>query len=95
LPDVVLTPSAESDLDDIWLAIARDNRLAADRLLKRIGEKLQRLSVFPEMGSPRPEVAPTARLLIEGNYLILYEASPTHVVVVRVLHGARDLTDLL
>ncbi len=48
------------------------------------------------MGAPRPELAPGARMLVEGSYLILYFAEPRAVRVVRVVHGARDITpDLL
>jgi toxin ParE1/3/4 len=92
---VVVSPEAEADLDEIWLTIALDNPGAADRVLRRISKKLSHLSQFPEMGAPRPDIAPTARMLIEGNYLILYEPNEDGVDVVRVLHGARDLTDLL
>ena len=92
---VLLTPLAESDLEAIWLTVALDNPTAADRLLARIGEKLERLGDFPDMGAPRPELAPGARLLVEGSYLVLYETMNDGVLVVRVVHGARDLTDLI
>jgi plasmid stabilization system protein ParE len=39
----------------------------ADRLQRRIGKKLDFLGKFPEMGSPRPELAPSARMLVEAN----------------------------
>lgn len=33
-------------------------------------------------------------MLVEGNYLILYRVHPGIVEIVRVLHGARDLSSL-
>jgi toxin ParE1/3/4 len=49
----------------------------------------------------RPEIAPSARILIEGVYLILYETHPDtdegpleSVEVVRIVHEHRDLTRL-
>ena len=63
-------------------------------MLRRISKKLSHLAQFPEMGVPRPDIAPSARMLVEANYLILYEGTTEGVEVVRVLHGARDLTDL-
>ena len=91
---VFVSPRAEADLQEIWLTIALDNQRAADGVLRRIAAKLDRLARFPEMGVQRPEIAPSARMLVEGNYLILYEEMPEGVEVVRILHGARDLTDL-
>ena len=91
---VRVTPRAETDLEEIWLTIALENPPAADKLLRRIASKLERLAAFPEMGSSRPEIAPSAKVLVEGNYLILYEPVGNAVEVVRVVHGARDLHDL-
>jgi toxin ParE1/3/4 len=91
---VRLSPKARDDLDEIWFSIATDNPAAADRLLERIGAGLERLSVFPQLGVPRPEIATDARILVEGSYLVIYEATAKGVDVVRVLHGARDLRDL-
>jgi toxin ParE1/3/4 len=93
--DVIVSPQAEADLEEIWLTIALDNPKAADRVLRRISEKLNHLAQFPEMGVLRPDIATTARMLIAGSYLILYQSNNDDVEVVRVLHGARDLTDLL
>ena len=88
------SPQAEADLQEIWLTIARDNLMAADGILRRIAAKLDHLGQFPEMGVPRPEIAASARMLVEGNYLILYEVTAEGVEVVRVLHGAPGMTDL-
>lgn len=89
-----VTPQAEDDLEEIWLTIALDNPSAADKLLRRIGTKLDRLSQFPDLGSPRPEIAAAARMLVEGNYVVLYEVIDDTVEIVRVVHGARDLREL-
>lgn len=94
MAEVVVSPRAETDLQDIWFNIAIDNPTAADRVLLEIGESLGRLSDFPEMGSPRPELAPTARILVVRNYFVLYEPIAGGVEVVRVLHGARNLDDI-
>jgi len=53
------------------------------------------------MGPRRPEIRPAARVLVEGPYLILYEARPNTdeglieaVEIVRVADGRRDLASL-
>jgi toxin ParE1/3/4 len=91
---VVFSPAAEADLDDIWLNIALENPAAADRLIDAVRERAGQLSEFPELGRSRPDIAEAARSLNVGNYLILYRIVTRTVEVVRVVHGARDLTKL-
>jgi toxin ParE1/3/4 len=81
-------------MGDIWIAIAHKNRDAATRLLTRIDERIRNLSDFPELGSERPEIAAGPCMLVEGNYLILYRLHEQTVEIVRVIHGARDVTSL-
>lgn len=87
-------PAAESDLDDIWLTIALNNPAAADRVIDAIHDRAKLLSNFPELGPERPDIAPDLRVLVEGSYLILYRVTETSVEIVRVVHGARDMTAL-
>jgi toxin ParE1/3/4 len=93
--DVRLTPRAKRNLQAIWRHIAEDNPKAADRLITRIFDKLERVGTHPGIGGPRPELSKDARLLIEGNYLVIYEPKPNFVLVVAVVHGARDLREIL
>jgi toxin ParE1/3/4 len=95
LAAVVFTPAAERDLDDIWWEIAQHNLLAADRTIDRIRERTEQLARFPNSGHLRPEIAASARFLTEGNYLILYTVKQRQVDIIRIVHGARDLTSLL
>jgi len=44
----------------------------------------------PRMGAARPELSPTARILIEGRYIAIYEPQPDGVLVVAIVHGMRD-----
>jgi toxin ParE1/3/4 len=87
---VRLTPRAEADLFDIWATIAADNVRAADGVLKRIMHKVQLAADQPLMGAARPELSPTARILIEGRYLAIYEPEPGGLLVVAIVHGMRD-----
>jgi len=85
-----LTSRAEQDLRDIWQTIAPENERAADALLLRIFKKLDLAAGQPHMGAARPELSPTARILIEGRYVVIYEPTPYGVLVVAVVHGMRD-----
>ncbi|EJC80594.1 plasmid stabilization system protein [Rhizobium leguminosarum bv. trifolii WSM2297] len=91
----ILSPRAEEDLRDIWRSIAPDNEQAADALLVRILEKVELAAEHPHIGSPRPELSPTARILIEGRYIAIYEPMPYGIFVVAVIYGARDVENWL
>lgn len=43
------------------------------------------------MGPARGYLAPGLRAHFHGNYVIYYRASATEIVIVRVLHGSRDV----
>jgi toxin ParE1/3/4 len=97
-PLLVWTPQAREDLLDIYVRIGIDNALAAERLYTAIEEKVGLLVAYPRLGVRRPEIAPTARMLVEGVYLLLYETYPDsdegavdEVAIVRVIHGHREL----
>ena len=91
----VFSPRAEQDLREIWRSIAPDNEPAADALLLRILDKAELASGQPRMGSPRPEFSATARLLVEGRYVIIYEPMAYGIFVVTIVHGARDMESWL
>jgi toxin ParE1/3/4 len=91
---VIFAPKARSDLDSIWLYVAAETPLAADRLIDRIHARCQNLAVHPRLGPARPEIAADARTLVEGDYLILYRVRAEDVDIVRVVHGAREIAGL-
>ena len=84
-------PSFERDLEEIWLYVAIDNMLAADRLIGKLYDRCQILEEFPEAGPGHPDMGTGYRHLVEGNYLIVYRVSGDRVELVRVFHAKRDL----
>lgn len=89
------TARAEEDLIEIWLFVARDNAKAADRLLDTIDLACVRLADNPQMGPARPDLAAGLRYWTVGRYLILYRETAGGIEIVRVVHRARHLPDLL
>lgn len=87
-------PAATVDLDDIYFRIAVENEPAADRLIGRIKRAAFRLRDFPLSGPERAEYGRDLRSLSVANHVILYRAGPNEVTILRILHGARDLTNL-
>lgn len=93
----IISHKAEADLMEIWLTIAAHDPLAADRMSQLLEARINRLADHPELGPARDDIRRGARHLVEKPYLILYEwrqASNT-VLIVRVVHGARDLPETI
>jgi plasmid stabilization system protein ParE len=89
---------AEQDLADIYEYIAVDNPSVAERVLGRIEKDLSALGTQPLLGRiPRdPDIARLGyRYLIIADYLAFYRLEPSLVVVYRILHGARDYSEIL
>ena len=87
---------AEQELREIWRHVAAEDASAADRLLLRIAAKLEHLREFPDLGTLRDDIRPGFRMLVEGNYLLLYEHDTTNnaVDVIAVVDGRRELSGL-
>jgi toxin ParE1/3/4 len=49
-------PEAEQDLIDIYLHVSRDNPAAAEKLVRAIDAKCERLARNPMIGRARPEL---------------------------------------
>jgi toxin ParE1/3/4 len=86
-----LSPRAEADLASISDHIAADNPGAAVRFLEAVEQACARLGETTLTGRARPEIAPDARSWVVGRYLLLYRVGADGIVLVRVVHGARDL----
>lgn len=89
------SPAADQDLIDIWLHIASDSKAAADKVYARIVERIFDLEDFSQSGPQRLEIAADVRSLTVMSYLILYRVEPDRIEIIRIIHGARDLTSLL
>lgn len=90
-----LSPEAQSDLIEIWSYIAQYNEEAADNLIDKIYQKSQVLADSPYIGVARPELAPELRSFVVEKYVLFYQPISDGVKIVRVLHGARDIEQLL
>lgn len=86
------TNSAEADLLELWLNIAEENLVAADESLDSIQATVSLLGTQPEMGRARPELADGLRSFpTRTPYIIFYVPDGDDLLVVRVLHHARDI----
>jgi toxin ParE1/3/4 len=88
------TSLANEDLVGIALHIAAANPAAANTWLDNLEQKCRLLATMPEMGRLRPELAPELRSWAVSEYVIFYRPIVDGILVVRVLHGSRDLPAL-
>ena len=92
----ILTPRAEQDIGDIWDYIADDNIEAADRVLDAVENALHRIAKNPGIGHMREELADRRhRFLLVYSYLIVYRSETKPLQVIRILHAARDVQNIL
>ena len=89
-----VTALAEDDLDEIWYYIAQNNPAAADRLIDTFHDKFSLLATQPLIGQARDELRPHLRSFTVGNYVIYFHPADDRILVIRVLHAARDILQL-
>lgn len=99
---LIWSPQAEDDVISIYVEIGLHQPQAAERYYKQFRQKVGLLAAQPRLGQRHPEIAPTARMLVQAPYVILYETipdtdqEPVHTIhIVRVVDGRRDLPNLL
>jgi len=98
---LALTPAADADIDEAAQYIARDSVPAALRFYDAVDQSLREIALHPRR-SPRYELKhPQLKTLRKRavsefrNYLVFFTVNRTSVLVLRVLHGARDISSIL
>jgi toxin ParE1/3/4 len=93
-----LSPAANRDLEAATRWIAKDNPVAARALRSSVARAAMTIGEHRYIGSLRPEIvsAPYRLLGLTGfPYVIIYNAERSPPRIMRVLHGARDLPEVL
>ena len=92
---LTITAHARSDLKEIHNHIAKDNPEAAKRFIERLRAKARQLAETPGIGRSRGEdLRPDLLSFPVGHYVLFYREQPDGIVLVRVIHGSRDLPAL-
>lgn len=93
---VHLSVEAESDLEQIGDHIAQDNPKRALSFVLELRNKCLDLADTPRGFPLMPRYERYGiRRRIHGDYLIFYRVENDRVVIIHVLHGARDFAALL
>ncbi|MBA4147444.1 MAG: type II toxin-antitoxin system RelE/ParE family toxin [Verrucomicrobia bacterium] len=89
-------PRAIQDLDEIFIYLGQDNLDAAERFLTEAEKTIHFLKENPELGRPRSfhGQSELRSWAIRGfeDYLIFYRPGERTLQIIRILHGARDLS---
>lgn len=92
---VVFSRRAEHDLEEIGDYIAQDNPRRALNFIEELRAHCARIADAPLAFPLRPELGSGLRSSPHGRYVIFFRPSPSakpkKVLIVRILHGARDL----
>lgn len=88
--EVIWRPIALEDVAKARAYIARDNPAAADRIALAIRTAVARLASFPHLGRPG-RVGRTRELVVAGTpYIVAYAVVDEQVMILSVLHSARQ-----
>jgi toxin ParE1/3/4 len=87
--------AALADFDALYDYIARDNPRAAAQVLRTLDRSIQLLAVQPKLGRVFRHRRHRLRLLTHGEYLVFYRERPGVIEIVRVIHGRRNIPDIL
>jgi toxin ParE1/3/4 len=94
-----LSPEAEAELDGIWVHVARESGSIdiATRVLESLTERFWLLARYPYIGRRRDhDLRPGLRSFTADDYVIIHSIVEDDVVLIlRVVHGSRDLVALL
>jgi plasmid stabilization system protein ParE len=85
-----LTPGAEADLAAIHAFIAENNRVAADRIARRILESIGALENFPFLGRAGRIPGTRAWSIAGTRYICVYRVAGADVEVLALVHTSRN-----
>jgi toxin ParE1/3/4 len=88
------TSRADLDLLQIWTYIAPDNIAKADEVIDCLYVRFEQLARQPEPGQACDELASGVRQLTILGYVIYYRVTDVDIVILRVVHGAREQRQL-
>lgn len=91
---VALTSPVRADLDAIWNYVAKENLTVADGLIDDVFERCSVYATQPEAASPADRFQAGLRYFAVGSYVVFYRPEADGILIIRVLHGARNLEEL-
>ena len=92
--EIAWTLRAVADVAEATRFIGADDPEAAERWEAGLTNRVERAAELPLSGRVVPEIRrKDLREIIYGRYRLVYQVTASHVIVVRVLEGHRQLPD--
>ncbi len=91
MPKFILSPLANSDLQDIWKYISEYSETAANKFILDISKKCDLLANNKQIGKRQDRFIIEMRMFPFKKYHIYYFPNDEGVEIYRVLHGSRDV----
>ncbi|ETF03107.1 toxin RelE [Advenella kashmirensis W13003] len=91
---VRFSAAAEADLESIGDYIAQESPRRAVSFIAEIRMQCHKIATTPSAYRLRPEIAEESRSCPHGNYVIFFQPRDADILIVRILHGARDIQAL-
>jgi plasmid stabilization system protein ParE len=91
----VLTQAATADLPEIKDYLSKNSRAAARRVVADIHDAIDSLASSPGIGHRHQDLDEAVRVWQVYAYLIAYLPAPSPLQILRIVHGARDLTKIV
>lgn len=88
---VFVSDQADVDLVQIYQYLTEKNLAAAESFAQEIDRKFRNLSDFPLIGRDRSSLSSGVRSVVAYPYVIFYTIAPDKILILRVLHGRRDI----
>jgi plasmid stabilization system protein ParE len=97
MSDYELSPEARDDVQESRVWIAQDDPVAADKLEADVYAACERLATNPRLGHKRPDLTDERVLFwtVQKQYLVVHAPDMKPLKIVRILHGARDVSSEL
>ena len=92
---LILSSQAREDLFDIWFYIAEDSTINADKFIDKLATKYHWLTEFPDAGVLRDDLERNLQCFPVDRYLLFYKVTDINLELIRVLHGSRNIENLI
>lgn len=91
-----VTNPARADIDGALAYLTREASLqVALDFADRIDDTLSQLAAVGHSGVSREWLSPGLRMTVLGRYCIYFRVTPAETRIIRFLHGARDVSQIV
>lgn len=89
---IIITPSAEKDMQDIFDYIADDNVNKALQILDKFEKKFETIATFPRIGARKSYFVKrdVRECIVAKHYQIIYYIKENTLYIQRILTGYED-----